>query len=674
MATVRQLIGNVKGERGETGLPSEVIGSSYSYQLSDDGENPPEGGVWLPLAPTEQGKYLWTRNVISYNSGDDSVIYTVAYQGRDGSFAGDDDMAKLKQEVQELNDRTTPISKGGTSGNTLQEAQDNLGITDLGKKYSGEIESINTNLESPNLIVGSRDFLLGSKEKRFSFKADGFFLASSVVSFYKDADGFTVAKLSNYGQTSQNIRSLFSPVVEGLSVGDTLTISFEFMVDNISEFDNERIMILSLFDDSATAATTNRIQSVDLRFSQLGYSLSGLASGVWYKAVYSLKLAPTRTPVGDMWFTANPTIFQNGSINFKKLSVQKGAISSPSWKPALCDLALEPINDITSGVNLIRGSRDFALSTVKFSGNTVLPFNGFAVSRGTVTRELEDDGLVTLSVLNATSTGLVYGNAIKGISPGDQYTLAVDFMVPNLAGLTYPFDNLALNFYGLSGSNVVQRYYIKATDNIKAGVWYKALLVCTVPDTATESSYMFAHLFTPQNIEMKFRKCILYEGDIRNPEWAPNPLDYASSYAWDSGAPNLLGVLPSERVIVENTDLNNITAPGSYGCLGTVATTLQNCPTEQPFRMTVDVINGQTTNGLVQTLRVAETAEYIRSTSTGAAGWTPWRNTYGTSTVRPYEGGGTNANSLSGAKQNLGITALEARIATLEEQIKSLTS
>lgn len=75
----------VKGEKGDTGDPATLLIKSVTYQVGDSGSITPSG-TWsssVPVVP--QGKYLWTKTELRFNSGDPVVSYSVTRMGLDGS-------------------------------------------------------------------------------------------------------------------------------------------------------------------------------------------------------------------------------------------------------------------------------------------------------------------------------------------------------------------------------------------------------------------------------------------------------------------------------------------------------------------------------------------------------------------------------------------------------------
>lgn len=77
----------IKGEKGDTGNPATLNNSAISYQTSDSGTVVPSG-TWSNTIPTvAQGKYLWTRVTLAFNTGNAVTFYSVSRMGLDGTGA-----------------------------------------------------------------------------------------------------------------------------------------------------------------------------------------------------------------------------------------------------------------------------------------------------------------------------------------------------------------------------------------------------------------------------------------------------------------------------------------------------------------------------------------------------------------------------------------------------------
>ena len=75
----------IKGAKGDTGSPATLTSSAVEYQVSDSGTIIPSG-AWSSAVPVvAQGKYLWTKTEVRFNTGDPIVSYSVARMGVDGT-------------------------------------------------------------------------------------------------------------------------------------------------------------------------------------------------------------------------------------------------------------------------------------------------------------------------------------------------------------------------------------------------------------------------------------------------------------------------------------------------------------------------------------------------------------------------------------------------------------
>lgn len=79
-----------KGDKGDKGADGRgVVSTSITYQLGDSGTTPPTG-TWSSNVPTlTKGKYLWTRSITTYTTGNPTTLYSVSYIAKDGNNGTD---------------------------------------------------------------------------------------------------------------------------------------------------------------------------------------------------------------------------------------------------------------------------------------------------------------------------------------------------------------------------------------------------------------------------------------------------------------------------------------------------------------------------------------------------------------------------------------------------------
>lgn len=75
----------IKGEKGNTGEAATLVNKSVTYQASNSGTVIPSGSWGSSIPVVSQGKYLWTKTELQFNTGDPIVSYSVARMGKDGA-------------------------------------------------------------------------------------------------------------------------------------------------------------------------------------------------------------------------------------------------------------------------------------------------------------------------------------------------------------------------------------------------------------------------------------------------------------------------------------------------------------------------------------------------------------------------------------------------------------
>lgn len=76
-----------KGEKGDTGEPATLVSSQVTYQVGDSGTIIPSGSWTTSVPSVPPGKFLWTRQVLQFNTGAPITSYSVSRYGIDGSGA-----------------------------------------------------------------------------------------------------------------------------------------------------------------------------------------------------------------------------------------------------------------------------------------------------------------------------------------------------------------------------------------------------------------------------------------------------------------------------------------------------------------------------------------------------------------------------------------------------------
>lgn len=75
----------IKGKTGDTGEPATLVSASVTYQAGDSGTVTPSGNWSESIPSVAQGKYLWTREITQFNTGNPITKYSVSRMGIDGT-------------------------------------------------------------------------------------------------------------------------------------------------------------------------------------------------------------------------------------------------------------------------------------------------------------------------------------------------------------------------------------------------------------------------------------------------------------------------------------------------------------------------------------------------------------------------------------------------------------
>lgn len=77
----------IKGEKGDTGEPATIVSAEITYQASDSGTIIPSESWGTSVPPVTPGRYLWTRQLLQFNTGAPITSYSVSRFGIDGTGA-----------------------------------------------------------------------------------------------------------------------------------------------------------------------------------------------------------------------------------------------------------------------------------------------------------------------------------------------------------------------------------------------------------------------------------------------------------------------------------------------------------------------------------------------------------------------------------------------------------
>lgn len=484
---------------------------NVTFQIGDSGTTRPTG-TWETSVKPVKGKWVWEKRETTYNQGNPLVTYTAVYVGMDGSFAGDAKIEALEEKVEKINNLTTGI----------------------------------------NLLRGTRDFRIGLNKlpNNANYAWDGFENIGG-YEFYQDEDGFTVAKKYASGNSTGQWYGLSFSLISGFKKGDKLTISFEFMVDDVSAFDANYVMSIS---------EQNNTLSTNITTEQFG--VDSLSSKVWYQAkfVYTLRSDVTNE---DPLF-AGFRLQRNGSINFKKPMIQAGEINNPVYAPNPNDIVY--INDETTGINLLRGTRDFVIGANQVEAANNNRNDGFVNSNQFSITTEDGFGVATKS---GSGTYAMYNVSYAPRDLiGNEATVFCEVRLENSSTLSKSDNCLNIGYYGTSKDyHAIAQATLGTVFNgtLIDDVWMPAVLHAKLPSTNI-TEIMVGILKNSGAGSVSFRRVGLYKGHIEHPIWSASPLDVAQQTSlaalqtsWDTE-----NTSKRRYSLPAGTDWNTLSENGQY--------------------------------------------------------------------------------------------------------------
>lgn len=577
------------------------------------------------------------------------------------------------QYLNGLGQWTTPQVEGGVGGDFSE--------------LESKINEINDYTTGINLLRGTRDVRPGKKViAGTAFCEDGFGGAagsSDQVYTWVDEDGYTVITMHKLGLTADSLTSYRLPAIKDVKPGDKLTLFCDLMVEDLSAYDDK----LAIFYAGVYENGTNAIISVSSPFGNVPISRgipSEVESGVWTKWVWHITI-PEFTSSAGAYLAIQCRTRRNGVVNYKRLGLVDGHINNPIWFASPFDLPdLSEINDCTTGINLLRGSRDCTFGNTLYGTTDNLRIDGSSPN-AKYTQVLGDDGFTYWHYDGSSSTATYkfLSALLPSMVNGHTLTFSFEFMIEKPITVNGMMLQLYMLSLDSSSNGSMQTYTLSqlgfTASELVPFVWYKAVCHYDTVLELADNQYIRVGLTGAIGGDLtriiNFRKYKAEIGHINDPIYSQSPLDVLTNPQFNDlidRAPMLLGIVPPENQIAAGDNLNNYQTPGTYSCSpDSVATQLSNCPVTKGFKLYVYNSYGSTNPYLHQRLVTAgdEATEYFRYKSASLTTWNPWRQTYANTTVRPYEGGGTNASSLSGAKSNLGITALESAVAGKQDKL-----
>ena len=122
--TVNKKFSFAVAKAGTNGTSVTVKSTSVTYQVGDSGTTPPTGTWGANVPSVANGKYLWTKTVVTYSDNKSTQAYSVSYKGTNGTNGTSVTISSTSVTyVKSTSGTTTPTSGWGASIPTVGQGE-----------------------------------------------------------------------------------------------------------------------------------------------------------------------------------------------------------------------------------------------------------------------------------------------------------------------------------------------------------------------------------------------------------------------------------------------------------------------------------------------------------------------------------------------------------------------
>lgn len=217
---------NIKGATGSTGAAASLQTSEVKYQASASGTEVPSGEWTVSVPSVSAGEFLWTRTVLTFNSGSPVVFYAVGYQGSNGSGSGTVTAVNEQQPSGSGNVTLTATNIPTSDNSNVQAKLTSLASDVTGLNTAVQSKASQSALDSLTTIVNGKassdDVILkdgstivawGSSSYDVNNLVTGIVLCNSSVNNTPTADWWLVVSGGNSTTRTQTAYSLYNTAI-----------------------------------------------------------------------------------------------------------------------------------------------------------------------------------------------------------------------------------------------------------------------------------------------------------------------------------------------------------------------------------------------------------------------------------------------------------------------------
>jgi hypothetical protein len=366
------------GQKGNDG--KGVKSTAITYQLHTNGTTAPTG-TWVSSPPTPiQGRYLWTRTIITYTDNSTSTSYSTSYYATDGQDGNDG--KGVTSIVEQYYHSTSATSLAGGSWSTTVPTWANnkyvwtKAVTTFTDGSTSETSAVNVTGSkgtdgtqrytwvryaddaNGNGMADTPDGkrYIGIAVNQTSATEGGTASAYTWSPLYDNVEigGRNLALIANWTQwgTGDVTRTKYSYVLNSTTtsgVGISQTSEQLALMPNKQYVFSFKVRMLGgtlerIGGHTDTAFSTKMFFKIDGVEQNVGFSspinVTALNDGNWHTIEYSFKTPATITVGNRLYIQPNRAVYTVGVVEVKDLQIEQSNIAS-DWRPAPEDIQEE---------------------------------------------------------------------------------------------------------------------------------------------------------------------------------------------------------------------------------------------------------------------------------------------------------------------------------------------
>lgn len=430
---------------------------------------------------------------------------------------GASQLASMRDELQKQTDTAVNLAKSALDGTTAGHLQN-------------EIDNINDYTTGINLLKGTRDFKNGTQKflGTAAYCYDGWGNdASNYYEYIKENSGFTEL----WGHNPSSLATVRSNIItlENVNAGDVITFAADIIPNE--HFLEAAPSLFGIIEKTENSTTNTSTTFVNRNIIADVYGNEPLQAGKWQTVVMRYKIKNNNCKY----------IYLSCALGYQALdAIRKplaylGDINKPIWSPSPFDI--DYINDETTGINLLRGTRNFVLDTGNVNKNGFYKRDSYVFVKdesGYINAHYDD----SIGPTAANTGQALYGSYIPNVY-GDSKEVTFSFDIKIDSDIETALPNITIGFETLDSNNSRVKL-VSSTANLLVGhsfvqgEWSRISYRVIVNLVKVANFRPYFSVTKNKNTSVTFRKPKVEEGIINNPIWSASPFDVAQQSDYEA--------------------------------------------------------------------------------------------------------------------------------------------